>query len=192
MEQKEYGNKTDQQEKVIGIDRVTKVVKGGKNMRFRATVVVGDLKGKVGVGVSKALEVPKAIRKAIEAAKKNQITVNIWGTTVPHQIIGKYGASEVLLKPAAKGTGVIAGGAVRSVLELAGIKDVVAKSLGSTNAINCARAAIVALENLMEQGAIEKLRGVKLSVRRLVTEQKFSPEQKLATEQKLAAEQKAK
>jgi small subunit ribosomal protein S5 len=168
MAEKEFG-KSDQQEKVIGIDRVTKVVKGGKNMRFRATVVVGDLKGKVGVGVSKALEVPKAIRKAIEAAKKNQVTIKMWGTTIPHEVLGKYGASEVLLKPAAKGTGVIAGGAVRSVLELAGIKDIVAKSLGSTNAINSARAAIVGLSELMEQAEIEKLRGVKLSLRKLTT-----------------------
>lgn len=179
MAEKEFG-KSDQQEKVIGIDRVTKVVKGGKNMRFRATVVVGDLKGKVGVGVSKALEVPKAIRKAIEAAKKSQINVKTWGTTIPHEVIGKYGASEVLLKPAAKGTGVIAGGAVRSVLELAGLKDVVAKSLGSTNPINSARAAICGLKQLMDQAEVEKIRGVKLSIRKMTT----AAEKVSATEQK--------
>lgn len=168
MEEKEFG-KSDQQEKVISINRVTKVVKGGKNLRFRATVVVGDLNGKVGVGVSKALEVPKAIRKAIEAAKKNQVNVKMWGTTIPHEIVGKYGASEVLLKPAAKGTGVIAGGAVRAVLELAGIKDIVAKSLGSTNAINSARAAIIGLGLLMDPASIENLRGTKLSIRKMNT-----------------------
>ena len=117
MSERDFNAKeSDQQERVISIDRVTKVVKGGKNMRFRAAVVVGDLKGKVGFGVSKSIEVPKAIRKAIEAAKKSQVTVKFFGTTIPHEIEGKYEASRVILKPARKGTGVIACGAVRSVL----------------------------------------------------------------------------
>jgi small subunit ribosomal protein S5 len=164
MSERDFNAKaTDQQERVISIDRVTKVVKGGKNMRFRAAVVVGDLKGNVGFGVSKSIEVPKAIRKAIEAAKKSQIAVKFFGTTIPHEIEGKYEASRVILKPARKGTGVIAGGAVRSVLELAGIKDVVAKSKGSSSPVNAARATIYALGGLMDQKTIEDLRGVKLS-----------------------------
>lgn len=164
MSEKDFNAKnTDQQERVISIDRVTKVVKGGKNMRFRAAVVVGNLKGNVGFGVSKSIEVPKAIRKAIEAAKKNQINVKFLGTTIPHDIEGKYEASRVLLKPARKGTGVIAGGAVRAVLELAGIRDIVAKSKGSSSPVNAARATIYALSNLMDQKAVENLRGVKLA-----------------------------
>ena len=160
---KDFNKKnTDQQEKVIAINRVTKVVKGGKNMRFRASVVVGDLKGKVGFGVCKSAEVPKAIRKAIEQAKKSQVMVKFCGTTIPHPVVGKYESSKVLLKPARKGTGVIAGGAVRSVLELAGIKDVVAKSQGSSCAINCARATLIALEQLMDKVTVEQLRGIKL------------------------------
>jgi small subunit ribosomal protein S5 len=164
MSERDFNAKeSDQQERVISIDRVTKVVKGGKNMRFRAAVVVGDLKGSVGFGVSKSIEVPKAIRKAIEAAKKSQIVVKFFGTTIPHEIEGKYEASRVILKPARKGTGVIAGGAVRSVLELAGIKDVVAKSKGSSSPVNAARATIYALSQLLDQKTIEDLRGVKLS-----------------------------
>ncbi len=164
-EEKDFGAKSDQQEKVISIDRVTKVVKGGKNMRFRATVVVGDLNGKVGVGVSKALEVPKAIRKAIEAARKKQVVIKFIGTTIAHEVYGKYGASKVVVKPARKGTGVIAGGAIRSVLELVGLKDVVAKSLGSTNPINSARATIDALSHILDRASIEALRGKKIFVR---------------------------
>jgi small subunit ribosomal protein S5 len=164
MSEKDFNARnTDQQERVISIDRVTKVVKGGKNMRFRAAVVVGDLKGKVGFGVSKSIEVPKAIRKAIESAKKAQINVKFLGTTIPHDIEGKYEASRVILKPARKGTGVIAGGAVRAVLELAGIKDVVAKSKGSSSPVNAARATIYALNSLMDQKTVEALRGIKLS-----------------------------
>ena len=163
--EKDFNKKnTDQQEKVIAINRVTKVVKGGKNMRFRASVVVGDLKGKVGFGVCKSAEVPKAIRKAIEQAKKGQVMVKFLGTTIPHAVVGKYESSKVLLKPARKGTGVIAGGAVRSVLELAGIKDVVAKSQGSSCAVNAARATLVALSQLMDKATVEQLRGIKLHV----------------------------
>jgi small subunit ribosomal protein S5 len=164
MSERDFNAKeSDQQERVISIDRVTKVVKGGKNMRFRASVVVGNLKGNVGFGVSKSIEVPKAIRKAIEAAKKSQVLVKFFGTTIPHEIEGKYEASRVILKPARKGTGVIAGGAVRSVLELAGIKDVVAKSKGSSSPVNAARATIYALSQLLDQKTTEDLRGVKLS-----------------------------
>ncbi|MDR2431062.1 MAG: 30S ribosomal protein S5 [Candidatus Margulisbacteria bacterium] len=165
MPEKDFNARnTDQQERVVAIDRVTKVVKGGKNMRFRAAVVVGDLKGNVGFGVSKSIEVPKAIRKAIEAAKKAQIRVKFLGTTIPHDIEGKYEASRVILKPARKGTGVIAGGAVRAVLELAGIKDVVAKSKGSSSPVNAARATIYALRSLLDQKTVESLRGVKISI----------------------------
>ena len=163
-EEKDFNKNSDQQEKVIAINRVTKVVKGGKNMRFRASVVVGDLKGNVGFGVCKSAEVPKAIRKAIEAAKKNQITVAFTGTTIAHEVIGCYEASKVLLRPARKGTGVIAGGAIRSVLELAGVKDVVAKSKGSNSSINAARATIDALTKLMDRKKVESLRGIKLSI----------------------------
>ncbi len=159
--------KSDQQEKVLSIDRVTKVVKGGKNMRFRATVVVGDLQGKVGIGVSKALEVPKAIRKAIEDARKNQIQIDLGGaTTIAHDSTGAYKAAKVLIKPARKGTGVIAGGAVRAVLELAGVKDIVAKSLGSSSPINTARATINALSAITSREKAEELRGVKVFVRK--------------------------
>jgi small subunit ribosomal protein S5 len=163
MAEKDFNAKSDQQEKVISINRVTKVVKGGKNMRFRAAVVVGDLKGNVGVGISKSIEVPKAIRKAIESAKKAQVLVKMAGTTIPHDVVGKYESSVVILKPARKGTGVIAGGAVRAVLEMAGLKDVVAKIKNSSTAINAARATIVALKQLMDKASIEALRGVKIS-----------------------------
>ena len=191
MAEREFG-KSDQQEKVIGIERVTKVVKGGKNMRFRATVVVGDLKGKVGVGVSKALEVPKAIRKAIEDAKKNQVEISFDGTTIAHDVIGKFKAAKVLMRPARKGTGVIAAGAIRSVLELAGIKDVVAKSLGSKSAINTAKATIDGLSSLMDRSEVENLRGVKLSLRNIeqVMEDQVSEakEQSEASKEASAAE----
>jgi small subunit ribosomal protein S5 len=164
MAEKDFNKNSDQQEKVISINRVTKVVKGGKNLRFRAAVVVGDLKGKVGFGVCKSAEVPKAIRKAIESAKKSQISIVMTGSSIAHEVIGKYEASKVVLRPARKGTGVIAGGAIRSVLELAGIKDIVAKSKGSSCPINAARATLVALSNLMDRKKIESLRGVKLTV----------------------------
>ena len=124
----------DIEEKVIDIRRVTKVVKGGRNFRFAALVVVGDRNGHVGIGTGKAMEVPEAIRKAVEDAKKNLIIVPMVGTTVPHRIQGRYGAGNVLIMPAKEGTGVIAGGPVRDVLELAGLKDVRSKSLGTNNA----------------------------------------------------------
>lgn len=150
-------------ERVVEIRRVAKVVKGGKNLRFRALVVVGDEQGTVGVGIAKAAEVPDAIRKATRKAKKNAVKVAISKGTIPHEVIGKLGASKILLKPAAPGTGVIAGGAARAVLELAGIKNVLAKSLGSTNAINLAQATLNALKSLRGLPDIAKMRGKRIN-----------------------------
>ncbi|MDU5414396.1 MAG: 30S ribosomal protein S5, partial [Clostridium perfringens] len=138
----------DLKEKVVSISRVTKVVKGGRNFRFSALVVVGDENGHVGVGTGKSIEIPEAIRKGIEDAKKNLVEVSIVGTTVPHEIHGKFGTGDVLIMPATEGTGVIAGGPARSVLELAGLKDVRAKSLGSNNPRNMVKATINVLANL--------------------------------------------
>lgn len=152
----------DMQEKVIEIRRVTKVVKGGRNFRFAALVVVGDENGKVGIGTGKAMEVPEAIRKAIEDAKRNLIEVPIVGTTVPHEIVGEFGAGKVLVMPAREGTGVIAGGPVRAVLELAGLKDVRAKSLGSNNPRNMVNATIEGLKELRTAEEIAALRGKKV------------------------------
>ena len=149
----------DLKEKVVSISRVTKVVKGGRNFRFSALVVVGDENGHVGVGTGKSIEIPEAIRKAVEDAKKNLVEVSIVGTTVPHEIHGKFGTGDVLIMPATEGTGVIAGGPARSVLELAGLKDVRAKSLGSNNPRNMVKATINGLANLRTAEDIAKLRG---------------------------------
>ena len=144
---------------VVAINRVTKVVKGGKNLSFSALVVVGDGQGIVGYGVGKAKEVPSAIKKGIEAAKKNLIRVPLQGTTVPHPIVGRYGAGRVLLKPAPEGTGIIAGAAVRAVVESAGVSNVLTKSLGTANPHNVVRAAFTALEQLKDPGMVARLRG---------------------------------
>ncbi len=144
----ENWNREDFEEVVVNISRVTKVVKGGRRFRFSALVVVGDKKGHVGYGIGKAKEVPDAIKKAIDNAFKNITTVNIKGTTIAHDIEHKYNASKILLKPASQGTGVIAGGAARPVLELAGIKDILTKSLGSNNPATLVRATIEALERI--------------------------------------------
>ena len=147
------------EEQVVAINRVTKVVKGGRNFRFSALVVVGDKKGRVGIGTGKAKEVPDAIRKAVDNAKKNVFTVPIIGTTIPHEVTGNYGAGSVFMRPASEGTGVIAGGAARAVLELAGISDILTKCLGSRTKINVVRATVAALKDLKTVEQVAELRG---------------------------------
>ena len=153
----------DLKEKVVTINRVAKVVKGGRTFRFSALVVVGDGNGHVGVGNGKAAEVPDAIKKAIEDAKKNLLEVAIVDTTIPHEIIGHYGAGKVLLKPAAIGTGLISGGSVRPILELAGYKNIRTKNLGSNNPRNAVYATIRALQELQTVEMVANLRGKKVS-----------------------------
>ena len=150
------------EEEVINIGRVTKVTKGGRHFRFSATVVVGDRKGRVGLGTGKANEVPDAIKKAVQAATKNVTNVSVVDGTIPHEAIGVRGASKVMLKPASKGTGVKAGGPVRAVLEMAGVKDILSKSLGSNTKINMAYATLEALKAQRTVEEIAKLRGKKV------------------------------
>ena len=147
------------EERVVRINRVTKVVKGGRRFRFAALVVIGDKKGRVGFGTGKANEVPDAIKKAIEDAKKNVFTVPTVNGTIPHDIVGIYGAGRVVLRPAAEGTGVIAGGPVRAVVELAGITDILSKCLGSRTSVNVVSATINALQNLKTIEGTSELRG---------------------------------
>jgi small subunit ribosomal protein S5 len=149
----------DIKDTVVQINRVTKVVKGGKNLSFSALVVVGDGHGVVGFGVGKAKEVPSAIKKGIEAAKKNLIRVPLKGTTIPHPILGKFGAGSVLLKPAPEGTGIIAGGAVRAVVEACGVTNIMTKSLGSANNHNVVRATFQGLASLQDPAFLMRLRG---------------------------------
>ena len=151
------------EERVVSINRVTKVVKGGRRLRFAALVVVGDRNGRVGFGTGKAQEVPEAIRKAIEAAKKNLITVPMVGTTLPHEALGVFGGGKILLKPAVEGAGVAAGGAVHAVLELAGVAHVTSKSLGSNTPINVVRATVDGLNQLKRAEEVAALRGKSVS-----------------------------
>ena len=149
----------DLKEKLVAVNRVAKVVKGGRNFRFSALVVVGDSNGHVGVGMGKATEIPEAIRKGTEDAKRHMIEVPIVGTSIPHQVIGRFGKGNVLLLPAPEGTGVIAGGPARAVLEMAGVKDIRTKSYGSNNPANCVKATIEGLKQLRTAEQVARLRG---------------------------------
>ncbi|PKK93234.1 MAG: 30S ribosomal protein S5 [Tenericutes bacterium HGW-Tenericutes-6] len=148
------------EERVVAINRVTKVVKGGRRFRFAALVVIGNKQGQVGFGTGKAAEVPDAIKKAVEDAKSNLITIPIVHSTIPHAVTGTYGAGKVFLKPASEGTGIIAGGSVRAVLELAGVNDILSKSIGSSTPINMVRATFAGLKELRTAEQVAKLRGV--------------------------------
>jgi small subunit ribosomal protein S5 len=153
----------DIKDTVVSINRVTKVVKGGKNLSFSALVVVGDGHGVVGFGIGKAKEVPSAIKKGIESAKKSLVRVPLAGSTIPHAVVGNFGAGSVLLKPAPDGTGIIAGAAVRAVVEAAGITNILTKSLGSANPHNVVRATVAGLDSLKDPAAIARMRGKELS-----------------------------
>ncbi len=147
------------EEKLVAVNRVTKTVKGGRNMRFSALIVIGDKKGRVGIGMGKAVEIPEAIRKASEAAKKNLVTISTKDTSIPHETVGRFGTAKVVLLPAPEGTGVIAGGPARAVLELCGVKDIRTKSYGTNNPINTVKATLEGLKALRTAEQVAKLRG---------------------------------
>lgn len=157
----EMNNKPDDgiKSKLVSVNRITKVVKGGRNMRFSALVVVGDGNGSVGIGTGKAAEVPEAIKKAEQLARRRMTKIALNGTTIPHEVYGKFGKGNVLMMPAPEGTGVIAGGSVRAVVELAGIKNITTKSYGSRNPINCVKAVMAGLESLRTPEKVAQLRG---------------------------------
>jgi small subunit ribosomal protein S5 len=157
-----YGDRGDITERVVSLNRVAKVEKGGRRFSFSALIVVGDMNGRVGAGLGKARDVPEAIRKGVEIAKRNMITVPIVGTSIPHETRFKWGAAKIMLKPASPGTGVISGGAMRAVIELSGIKDILTKSLGTNNPINTVRATIRALQSLRTAQEVAELRGKEL------------------------------
>ena len=163
MEKKFNPNTGDLQEKLVVVNRVSKTVKGGRIARFAALMIEGDGNGHVGYGLGKAAEVPEAIRKGIEDAKKNMITVSLKGTTIPHEVLGVYGAGKVLLKPASEGTGLIAGGTARKVLEMAGVRDVRAKCLRSNNPVNVVKATFEGLKALRTAEEVAKARGLDVS-----------------------------
>ncbi|APX71172.1 30S ribosomal protein S5 [Companilactobacillus allii] len=148
------------EDRVVSINRVTKVVKGGRRLRFAAIVIVGDKNGHVGFGTGKAQEVPEAIRKAVEDAKKNLINVPMVGSTIPHEVIGRFGAGKIMLKPAVEGSGIAAGGSVRAVLELAGVGDITSKSLGRNTPINVIRATIEGLKQIKTAESVAEMRGI--------------------------------
>jgi small subunit ribosomal protein S5 len=170
----DFSEQRELKERVVEINRVAKVVKGGRRFSFTALVVIGDEVDRVGVGYGKAREVPLAISKAVDDAKKNMFTVPKHGTTITHEVLGKFDAARVLLRPASEGTGVIAGGGVRAVLELAGVRDVLAKSLGTTNPINMLKAAVDGLQNLRRPEEVARSRG--LSVRDVLPARKVQEE----------------
>src|SRR5216684_6211035 len=156
------GERSELADRVVRVNRVAKVVKGGRKFSFSALIVVGDMNGRVGAGIGKAKEVTEAIRKGMEVAKRNMITVPMVGTTIPHEVRLKWGAARIMLKPAAPGTGVISGGAMRAVLEVAGVKDILTKSTGTNNPINTVRATLAALESMRTAQQIAELRGKEL------------------------------
>lgn len=151
--------KPEYDQKLLGLARVTRVVKGGRRFRFRATVVIGNRKGKVGVGVAKGSDVSDAIKKAFQSGRKNLVTILLTDTSIAHDVTGKYGSAKVLLKPASAGRGLIAGGAVRAVMDLLGVKDIIAKSLGSSNNLNVAQATVKALQTLKTKTAPQEVKG---------------------------------